>query len=116
MNKRSFSYCLVPAIFVILSCAGIHAQTQSEAELHRYVVVPPTFSFLLIANQPGSPIGFKDMKLLIRTDNHEMVLAGRIYNAGTKPIRYVSLMWGGPAESAHCMGLVPCQEQLGLNC
>lgn len=95
MKRKSFSYHLVSAMFVILSCAGINAQTQTESEQHRYVVLPPTFSFLLIANQPGSPIGFKDMKLLLRTDNHEVVLAGRIYNAGTKPIRYVSLMWGG---------------------
>ena len=95
MKRKSFSYRLVPAIFVILSSAGIHAQTRSEPEPHRYVAVPPTFSFLLIANQPRSPIGFKDMTLLLRTDNHELVLAGRIYNAGAKPIRYVSLMWGG---------------------
>ncbi len=40
----------------------------------------------MIASQPGSPIGFKDMKLLVRIDNQPGGVSGKIYNAGTKPM------------------------------
>ncbi|PYS60200.1 MAG: hypothetical protein DMF74_19340 [Acidobacteria bacterium] len=95
MKRTSFSYLLIPVLLAISSCARIHAQPQYQREENRYVVEPPDVVFLLIASQPGSPIGFKDMKLLARIDNRRTAVSGKIYNAGTKPIRYVSLMLVG---------------------
>jgi len=95
MKRTSFSYLLIPVLLAISSCARIHAQPQYQREENRYVVEPPDVIFLLIASQPGSPIGFKDMKLLARIDNRRTAVSGKIYNAGTKPIRYVSLMLVG---------------------
>jgi hypothetical protein len=104
MKRRSFSYLLIPVLLVIATCAGIEAQPQSQPEENRYVVVPPDVVFLLIASQPGSPIGFKDMKLLMRIDNKRSALSGKIYNAGTKPIRYVSLMEVGSSGAVSILG------------
>ena len=95
MKRTSFSYLLIPVLLAISSCARIHSQPQYQREENRYVVEPPDVVFLLIASQPGSPIGFKDMKLLARIDNRRTAVSGKIYNAGTKPIRYVSLMLVG---------------------
>jgi len=92
MKFSSVSSLLSPVLLAFSVGAGIQAQPQTQPEENRYVVVPPDFVFLLIASQPGSPIGFKDMKLLVRIDNQRSALSGKIYNAGTKPIRYVSLM------------------------
>jgi hypothetical protein len=92
MKFSSFSNLLLPVLLAFSVSAGIQAQPQTQPEENRYVVVPPDFVFLMIASQPGSPIGFKDMKLLVRIDNRRSAVSGKIYNAGTKPIRYVSLM------------------------
>jgi len=107
MKSSSFSYFLIPLLLAISSGARIQAQPQTQPEENRYVVVPPDFVFLLIASQPGSPIGFKDMKLLARIDNRGTAVSGKIYNAGTKPIRYVSLMWGGPGGVGTLRGSGP---------
>ncbi|HMG74799.1 MAG TPA: hypothetical protein VK582_14960 [Pyrinomonadaceae bacterium] len=56
--RGSFGY-LLTALLVISSSTGIQAQQQTQPKENRFVV-PPDVTFLLIASQPGSPIGFKD--------------------------------------------------------
>lgn len=104
MKWSSFRHLLIPTLLVLAGTAGIQAQPQAQPEENRYVVVPPEVAFLLIASQPGAPIGFKDMKLLVRIDNRRTALVGKIYNAGNKPIRYVNLMLGGSSGGVSTPG------------
>ena|SRR5580765_6040117 len=104
MKWKSFANVLIPVFLVTTTCAGIQAQQKIPPEENRYVVIPPDFVFLVIASQPGSPIGFKDMQLLARIDNRGTAVSGRIYNAGTKPIRYVSLIEIGSTGAVSTLG------------
>lgn len=104
MKRSSIRFLLIPALLVVAGTSGIHAQPQTQPEENRYVVVPPEVTFLMIASQPGAPIGFKDMKLLVRIDRKRMALTGKIYNAGNKPIRYINLMLGGSAGGVSTPG------------
>jgi len=104
MKFSSFSNLLVPVLLAFSVGAGIQAQQQAEPKENRFVEVPPDVAFLMIASQPGSPIGFKDMKLLVRIDNQPGGVSGKIYNAGTKPIRYVSLMLVGSSGAVSVLG------------
>lgn len=93
MKCRRFSF-LILVLLTISASARIQAQQSQPAE-NRYVVIPADSVFLLIASQPGAPIGFKDMKFLARIDNRRTQVYGKIFNAGTKPIRYVNLILVG---------------------
>jgi hypothetical protein len=44
------------------------------------------------------------MKLLLRIDKREMQVSGKIYNAETKPIRYINLMFGGSSGGVGTLG------------
>ncbi|MBA2705652.1 MAG: hypothetical protein H0U60_17575 [Blastocatellia bacterium] len=69
-------------------------QQNGKREGQRYVIVPNENVLLLIASQPGAPIRFEDTKLLLSIDGRELAVAYKLYNVGTKPIRYLTpMMW-----------------------
>ena len=77
---------------------------QPTVQENRYVVIPPESVLLFVASQPGCPIRFEDMKLLVRVDRRDSTVFGKIHNAVTKPIRYLSIGLGGSGGGISTVG------------
>lgn len=83
-------------VFVLLALTiPSQAQQADSQRKHRYVVVPPESSLLVIASQPDCPLKFQNAKLLISADGDGAWGASyELRNQGTKPIKsFTAVLW-----------------------
>ncbi|HEX8072942.1 MAG TPA: hypothetical protein VF546_23555 [Pyrinomonadaceae bacterium] len=89
MRRNIYNLTLV----LLMSCITWPAQGVGQ-EKRQYVVVPAERALPAIAAQPGCPIQFEDVKLIVYVDGKGGGGPSfRLRNRSTKPIRSVSFAW-----------------------
>lgn len=95
--------CLVLGV-----AAGIaEGQESGSKQSQEFVVMPRDVGLPLIVVQPGSPLEFVEVQLLLNVGNRHWTPSFRFRNCGTKPLRAFTVAaagtgeWGWKAEDAN---------------
>lgn len=92
---------LTKSLLVIIVCAGsILSQKTKDQIVRQYVEVPREIIIQGIANQPGSPIKFENVKFLAGV-NGGSTNCYNLRNVGTKPIVSVTVYSSNRAENTY---------------
>ena len=90
---------LVVALCFALVCVVNTVDAQEwRKQKRRYVVVPPEIALVAIANQPGCPVQFENVRVLADLDGGSFP-DFQLRNRGSKPIRSLTYEWLTPAAS-----------------
>ena len=85
---------LIVALCLALVCGSyaVNAQ-QRPREKWRFVVVPPEIALVAIANQPGCPLQFENVRMIAHADGGGGSPDFQLRNRGSKPIRSLAYRW-----------------------
>jgi hypothetical protein len=102
--QMRYSILILSILFSSVSLtAGVHAEPQ---EPKRHYVVPPAENILLVvASQPGSPVEFRNARLILSTVDSKWGVTGQVRNRSAKPIRsFTATIWSSLGTGGTLVG------------